>query len=82
MLVEPYDVEGLSPPCEPAAERSAARSSLKAPIAEVILYLNETLRAAVHNPAAGAVSWKKACRNIVFHTYEVPTSNVECIVLA
>ena len=77
MLVETYDVEVFTPPCEPGAERFAARARLKAPIDEVLPYLNATLRGAVYNPAAGALTWKKASHNIAFHAYEIATSNVE-----
>jgi len=77
MLIESCDVEVFTPPCEPGAERFAARARLKAPIAEVLPYLNATLRGAVFNPAAGALTWKKAGHNIAFHAYEIATSNVE-----
>ena len=77
MLIDSYDLEVFTPPCEPGAERFAARARLKAPIAEVLPYLNATLRGAVYNLAAGALTWKKAGRNIAFHAYEIATSNVE-----
>ncbi len=77
MLIETYEVEVFTPPCEPGAERFAARAKLTAPIDEVLPYLNATLRGAVYNPAAGALTWKKAGHNIAFHAYEIATSNVE-----
>ena len=76
-MIESCDVEVFTPPCEPGAERFAARARLKAPITDVLPYLNATLRGAVYNLAAGALTWKKAGRNIAFHAYEIATSNVE-----
>jgi hypothetical protein len=36
MLIESYDVEVFTPPCEPGAERYAARARLKVDISEVL----------------------------------------------
>ena len=77
MLIDGFDLEVFTPPCDPGAERFAARARLKAPMDEVLPYLNATLRGAVYNPAAGALTWKKAGHNIAFHAYEIATSNVE-----
>ena len=77
MLIDGFDLEVFTPPCEPGAERFAARARLKAPIDAVLPYLNATLRGAVYNPAAGALTWKKGGHNIAFHAYEIATSNVE-----
>lgn len=76
-MIEGFDVEVFTPPCAPGAERFAARARLKAPITDVLPYLNATLRGAVYNPAAEALTWKKAGHNIAFHAYEIATSNVE-----
>ena len=77
MLIDDFDQEVFTPPCDPGAERFAARARLKAPIDAVLPYLNATLRGAVYNPAAGALTWKKGGHNIAFHAYEIATSNVE-----
>jgi ArsR family metal-binding transcriptional regulator len=77
VLIDDFDLEVFTPPCEPGAERFAARARLKVPIAEVLPYLNATLRGAVYNPPASALTWKKAGHNIAFHAYEIATSNVE-----
>jgi len=77
MLIETYDVEVFTPPCDPGAERFAARARLNAPISEALPYLNASLRGAVYNPAANALTRKKAGHNIAFHDYEIATSNVE-----
>ena len=77
MLIEKYDVEVFTPPCEPGAERYAAKARLTADISEVLPYLNATLRGAVYLPEANALTWKKGGRNIAFHAYEIATSNAE-----
>lgn len=77
MLIEKYDPEVFTPPCDPGAERYAARARLMADISEVLPYLNATLRGAVYHPAANALTWKKGGHNIAFHAYELAVSNVE-----
>jgi ArsR family metal-binding transcriptional regulator len=76
-LIESFDLEVFTPPCNPGADRFAARARLNAPIADVLPYLNAILRGAVYNPGAGALTWKKAGHNIAFHAYEIATGNVE-----
>jgi ArsR family metal-binding transcriptional regulator len=77
MLIEKYDVEVFTPPCEPGAERFSAIARLTVDISEVLPYLNATLRGAVYHPAANALTWKKGGHNIAFHPYEIATSNAE-----
>jgi len=76
MLIEQYDVDIFTPPCDPGAERFAAKALLTVDISPVLPYLNATLRGAVYNRAAHALTWKKAGHNIAFHAYEIATSNV------
>ena len=77
MLIENYDLEVFTPPCDPGAERYAARARLTVDISEVMPYLNATLRGAIYHPGAKALTWKKGGHNIAFHAYEIATSNVE-----
>jgi ArsR family metal-binding transcriptional regulator len=77
MLIEKYDLEVFTPPCEPGAERFAATARLTTDISAVLPYLNATLRGAVYLPGANALTWKKGGHNIAFHAYQVATSNVE-----
>jgi ArsR family metal-binding transcriptional regulator len=77
MLIETYDLEVFTPPCDPGAERYAARARLSASISEVLPYLNATLRGAVFHPGANVLTWKKGGHNIAFHVHEIATSNVE-----
>lgn len=77
MLVDDYELEVFTPPCEPGAERFAARALLKVDISAVLPYLNATLRGAIYHSGANALTWKKGGHNIAFHSYEIATSNVE-----
>ena len=77
MLIEKYDLEVFTPPCDPGAERFAARAHLTVDISQVLPYLNATLRGAVYLPDARALTWKKGGHNIAFHASEIATSNVE-----
>jgi len=76
-LIEKYDLEVFTPPCDPGAERYAARARLAVDISEVLPYLNATLRGAIYHPGANALTWKKGGHNIAFHAYEIAASNVE-----
>lgn len=77
MLIEHYDLEVFTPPCDPGSERFSAVARLTSDISEVLPYLNATLRGAVYNRAANALTWKKAGHNVAFHAYEIATSNVD-----
>lgn len=77
MLIEQYDLEVFTPPCDPGAERYAARARLKVDISEILPYLNSTLRGALFHPPANALTWKKGGHSIAFHAYEIAISNVE-----
>jgi ArsR family metal-binding transcriptional regulator len=76
MLIEQYDLDVFTPPCDPGAERFSAIARFAADIREVFPYLNATLRGAVYIPAAVAVTWKKGGHNIAFHAHEIAVSNV------
>ena len=78
MLIEKYDLEVFTPPCEPGAERYAARARLMTDISEILPYLNATLRGAVYHPTAKALTWKKGGHNVAFHAYEIATSDTCC----
>jgi ArsR family metal-binding transcriptional regulator len=76
MLIDTYDLDVFTPPCEPGAERYSAIARLKVDISAVLPYLNATLRGAVYHQAANALTWKKGGHNIAFHAFEIATSNV------
>ena len=77
MLIEEYDLEVFTPPCEPGAERFSAIARLTADISEAMPYLNPTLRGAVYNHAAKTLTWKKGGRNIAFHSHKIAAANLE-----
>lgn len=76
MLIEEYDLEVFTPPCEPGAERYAAKALLPVDISEALPYLNATLRGAIYHREAQALTWKKGGHNVAFHAREIATSNV------
>jgi ArsR family metal-binding transcriptional regulator len=77
MLIEHYDLEIFTPPCDPGAERFVATARLTTDISDVFPYLNAILRGAVYHKEAIALTWKKDNHNVAFHAYEVSTSNLE-----
>src|SRR4030065_1417871 len=77
MLIENYDLEVFTPPCDPGSERYPPAARLFVDISEILPYLNATLHGAVYLPSANAMTWKKGGRNIAFHAFEIATSNVE-----
>jgi ArsR family metal-binding transcriptional regulator len=76
MLIESYDLEVFTPPCEPGAERFSALARLQADIRDLFPYLNATLRGAVYNTAAPAITWKKGGHNVALHPDRIAVSNV------
>lgn len=77
MLIEDYELDIFTPPCDPGAERYASRARLNVDITDLLPYLNATLPGAAYMPEAKALTWKKDGHNIAFHAYEIATSNVE-----
>lgn len=77
MLITKYQIEVYTPPCEPGAERFAARARLDVDISPVFPFLNAVLKGAIYHRKANAITWKKGGHNIAFHPYEIATSNVE-----
>ena len=76
MLIDHYDLNIFTPPCEPGAERFSAIARLKVDISPVLPYLNATLRGSVYHPTAKALTWKKAGHYIVFRAFEIGASNI------
>jgi ArsR family metal-binding transcriptional regulator len=76
VLVDKYDLEVVTPPCEPGGERFSAVARLVTDIGEVLPYLNATLRGAAYTAAAPALIWTKAGHRVAFHPYQIAVSNV------
>nr|NIV29251.1 hypothetical protein [Anaerolineae bacterium] len=66
MLIEDYDLEVESVPCEPGSDAFAAILRLNADIGPVLPYLNRTLRGTRYIAQAPSLQWKKGGRNIAF----------------
>ena len=77
MLIEDYELEIFTPPCDPGTERFASRAKLTVDISDLLPYLNATLQGARYFPEAKALTWKKGRHNIAFHAFEITTGNVE-----
>ena len=71
MLIEDYDLEVESVPCEPGSEAFAAIVRLSVDISMVLPYLNRILRGAVYVAQAPSLAWKKGGRNIAFWPYKI-----------
>jgi len=77
MLIEKYDLEVFTPPCEPGAERFSAIARLMTDIREVFPYLNATLRGVVYDANVPALRWTKGGHYVTFQPYQIGVSNVE-----
>ncbi len=71
MLIESYDLDVETVPCEPGAEKFAATVQFKVDISPVMPYLNRVLRGAMYNPQAHTLSIKTAKRNIAYWPYKI-----------
>ncbi|GAB4473484.1 MAG: (Fe-S)-binding protein [Anaerolineae bacterium] len=76
-LIERYDLEVFTPPCEPGAERFSAIARLVVDISEVLPYLNATLKGAVYSPEAQALTWVRGGRRVAYSAYQIAVSNIE-----
>jgi ArsR family metal-binding transcriptional regulator len=76
MLIETYELEVFTPPCEPGAERFTASGKLATDIGEALPYLNAALRGAVYYPDAQMLRWTKAGHHIAIRPREIAVSNV------
>ncbi len=77
MLIEDYDLEVASVPCELGSEKLAATARLNTDIGPVLPYLNRSLRGAVYSAQAPSLAWKKGGRNIAFWPYKIAIGHLE-----
>jgi ArsR family metal-binding transcriptional regulator len=77
VLIETFDLEILTPPCEPGAERFFAKARLSVDISEVLPYLNSVLDGTSFTPAAKALTWMKDGHKVAFHAHEIDISGIE-----
>ncbi|MGA9350474.1 MAG: (Fe-S)-binding protein [Anaerolineae bacterium] len=77
VLIESYDLEVTSPPCEPGAERWSAFARLTTDIGDVLPYLNATWKGAIYDHQARFLTWRMGGRAVSVRPYEIAVSNLE-----
>lgn len=76
MLLQSYTLDVFAPPCEPGAERWSVKAALDDDIGEVLPYLNATLKGAIYNHAARALTWRMGGHAIAIRPREIAISNL------
>jgi len=76
MLLQSYTLDVFAPPCEPGAERWSVQAALDDDIGEVLPYLNATLKGAIYNHAARALTWRMGGHAIAIRPREIAISNL------
>ena len=76
-MIDSYDLEMLTPPCDPGSPRLVAKAHLAVDIGPVLPYLNAVLSGAAYLPEAGSLTWKDEEHTIAFHRREIAVSDVE-----
>lgn len=77
MLIEGFELEVFTPPCDPTAVRYCARAHLRVDISEVLPYLNATLKDAKFHKNANSLTWRENHHMAAFRPYEIAASNLE-----
>ena len=77
MLIEHYDLEVTTPPCEPGAERFNAIARFTVDISEVLPYLNATWKGAIYDHENHFLTWRGSGRTITVWPHEIAVSNLE-----
>lgn len=76
MLLQSYDLHVVSPACEPGAERWSAKAVLAEDIGDALPYLNATLKGAIYNHAARALTWRMGGHSVAIRPHEIAVSNL------
>ena len=76
MLLQSYHLNVFAPPCDPGAERWAVKAVLDDDIGDALPYLNATLKGAIYNHAAGALTWRMGGHSIAIRPREIAISNL------
>lgn len=77
MLVKNYELEVISPPCDPGAERWNAIAHLSDDINAVLPYLNATLKGCIYDHKARIITWQRGGRRIIIRPQEIAITNLE-----
>ncbi len=75
MLIEKYDLEVFTPPCEPGAERFSVRARLETDVSPVLPYLNTILPGAIYQPQVPVLTWKQDRHSMAVYARELLVSN-------
>ncbi len=76
MLLQSYRLDVFAPPCEPGAERWTVKATLDDEIGEALPYLNATLKGAIYNHAARALTWRIGGHAIAIRSREIAISDL------
>lgn len=75
-MIGQYDLEILTPACDPGSPRLVAKAALVDDITPVLPYLNATLPGANYLPEARALIWEGDTHMVAFHAHEIAVSEV------
>lgn len=75
-MIGGYDLEVLTPPCDPGSARLVAKARLPVDISPVLPYLNATLSGASYLPEARSLTWSDAGHAIAFNPREIAVGDV------
>lgn len=76
-MIYHYELEILTPPCDPGSPRLVARAHLRTDISGVLPYLNATLPGASYLPEATSLTWKDDDHHVAFHAFEIAVADIE-----
>jgi ArsR family metal-binding transcriptional regulator len=76
MLLQNYRLEVFAPPCDPGAERWCAKAALDDDMGDALPYLNATIKNAIYNHAARALTWRMGGHTLAVRPREIAISNL------
>ena len=76
MLIEAFELEMVSPPCDPGSERWSAFLRLEGDIREVLPYLNALWPGAIYDPGVPVLTMVRGGRRYSLRPLEIGVSNV------
>jgi len=78
MLIENYDLDVKTIPCEPGAAAFSATVRLKVDISPALPYLNRVLHGAMYNTQAPSLAWKdQDNRKVAFWAYKIAIGSLD-----
>ncbi len=78
MLIENYDLDVKTIPCEPGAAAFSATVRLKVDISPALPYLNRVLRGAMYNTQAPSLAWTdQDNRKVAFWAYKIAIGSLD-----